>query len=337
MELMHIMVLFLVLYLLSCITGKQRYSSDVYLTIAVRQVKYQYVYDIFKKNHRPEEVCIPHDPLFHPLTYVLKQNMKWNHRSVCSNDTFVLLMYFTYNGDSERRDLIREYVKQGMVVDGRVINYVQIVATNDTEQLRHFDQDNALYGDLLVSLHKDVREEWPLTVFDAYMWARDYCGQAKYVVKVDGDVWVHLGNLIHYLQSAPSHAYYGGQTVRTWVRKGRHYKGVRYSPNDCPEHPNVFNLGGGNIMSSDLIPFINIGMQYLDYIMPAVEDMPIGYVLQKAGVSASGTPGYRALLFYEKLPNGTVPKNVLFLHCRGLDVIKGVYRRLSNKQQTALL
>lgn len=87
-------------------------------------------------------------------------------------------------------------------------------------------------------------------------------------------------------------------------------------------------------MSSDLIPYINIGMQFLDYITPAVEDIPIGYVLQKAGVRASGTPGYRALLLYEKLPNGTIPKSMLFLHCRGLDIIKGIYKKLFHIQQT---
>lgn len=36
----------------------------------------------------------------------------------------------------ERRDLIRKYVKQGMIVDGKVINYVHIIAANETEQLR---------------------------------------------------------------------------------------------------------------------------------------------------------------------------------------------------------
>ena len=332
MELNHVMTLLLILHFLSFIAGKQEFYLDTDQMIPVRQVKYQYVYDTFK-HHRPEEVCIPHDPLFHPLTYVLKQNMEWNHHSVCTNDTFALLMFFTYRDDSERRDMIREYIKQGMIVDGMTLNYVQIIATNDTEQLRRFNQENKVNKDLLISLHMDIYEEWPLTVFDAYLWARDYCSQAKYVIKVDGDVWVHLGNLVHFLHSAPSHSYYGGRTIRTWIRKKQYYKGIRYSPDDCSDRYTAFNLGGGNIMSSDLIPFINIGMQFLDYITPAVEDIPIGYVLQRAGVGARGIPGYHALLLYEKLPNGTIPKKVIFLHCKGLELIKSIYKNLSQIQQ----
>lgn len=284
----------------------------------------------YKRTYNESKKCVSHDPDFHPLSYEVKQNMIWNNRSVCTNNTFVLLMFFTYSSDVERRNTIRRYIKQGMIVDGKVVNYVQIIAANETERIVLFEKENEQWQDLLISHHTDIREYWPITVFDAYMWVRDYCKQVKYVSKVDGDIWVHLGNLVHLLQSAPPVLYYGGHVVNGILHSGRYYKGVKYSPSDCPEHPVSFNTGGGNFVSQDVVPYISIGTKYLDYILPAAEDILIGYMLRKAGIRARGVPGFRVILLFERLPNSTIPRDAVFVHIRGLRTFEEVYRNYSS-------
>ena len=309
--------------------GLQNERSTIRVPARIRN--YRYVHDAFKRNYNNSLDCIWHDPDFHPLSYNVKQNMIWNHRPVCTNNTFVLLMFFTYRDEMERRDLIRKYVKQGMIVDGKVINYVHIIAANETEQLRVYGKENEKWNDLLISHHRDIREEWPITVFDAYMWVRDYCKQAAFVTKVDGDVWVHLGNLVHYLRSAPSHSLYGGKVSVVTLGKGIRYKGIKFVPDDCPPTRNVFVQGGGNVLSQDLIPYINIGTEYLDYLPPGVEDNTISRILQMVGVGATNMQGYHGLLLYERL-RGKIPGNAVFVHCRGLDVLKSVWEQQSSIQ-----
>ena len=288
------------------------------------------MHNAYKRSYNESEKCVSHDPDFHPLSYEVKQNMIWNNRSVCTNNTFVLLMIFTYSSDVERRNIFRRYIKQGMIVDGRVVNYVQKIAANETTEIAQFEQENLRWHDLLISHHKDIREYWPITVFDAYMWVRDYCKQAKYVSKVDGDMWIHLGNLVHFLKTAPPVLYYGGHVVNGILHSGRYYKGVKYSPSDCPEHPVSFNTGGGNFVSQDVLPYMNIGTKYLDYVLPAAEDILIGYMLRKAGIRARGVPGFRVFLPYERLPNSTIPRDAVFVHIKGLRAFEEVYRNYSS-------
>ena len=101
-----------------------------------KQYKYQYVHEAFRKHNQTIHKFVTNDTSFPFTNYVMKQNMAWDHRSVCSNDTFVLVVYLVSQKDYERRRLIREYVKQNMIVDGKRINYVFAVASeNETTMI----------------------------------------------------------------------------------------------------------------------------------------------------------------------------------------------------------
>lgn len=298
-------------------------ASDLYSQYSyVKQVElrnnpYQYVYDIYRRNTALDARFVSNDTGYTPLTYNMKQNMMWNHHSVCTNKTFVLLMYFTCQHELERRNLIRHYVKQNMIIDGMIVNYVMIVAAgaNETNALNELKKENKEFNDLLVSLHEDNYRNWPITVLDAYMWVRDYCIQASYAVKVDGDAWVHLGNLIHYLRDAPRERLYGGISRREYFRGGQKYKGIQVFPHDFPGQWITFNLGICNVLSRDVIPFVNIGAQFMDYIWPALEDCLIGEVLRKGGIYRFGRPkGYHWMLFHIKVNGTSIPENTISVH-----------------------
>lgn len=291
--------------------------SDV-KQLELRNNPYQYVYDIYRSNTALDARFVSNDTGYIPLTYNMKQNMMWNHRSVCTNKTFVLLMYYTCRQELDTRNLIRHYVKQGMIIDGMTVNYVMIVAAgaNETDALNELKKENEEFNDLLVSLHEDNYRNWPITVLDAYMWVRDYCLQASYTVKVDGDTWVHLGNLIHFLHDAPRDKFYGGRLCSEFYRGGQKYKGiVKIHPNDYPGKKIVFNFGCCNALSRDVIPFVNIGAQFMDYIWPAAEDSLIAEILRKGGIHPfRNLKDYHWMLFHSHVNGTSIPENTISVH-----------------------
>ena len=145
-----------------------------------------------------QPITVSKDPLFFNIRYEMKQNIIWNEESNYCNGTFLFLLYFVHVNDEERRDLIRKYVKQGMIVEGKRINYVFVVASpirNDYAVAR-VKNENERHKDILLSVHEDNYMNITLTHLDAMLWVRDYCRDTIFVGRVDGDVWIHFGNLI---------------------------------------------------------------------------------------------------------------------------------------------
>ena len=281
--------------------------------LQTRQVDYQYVHDVFKKSVNMSSRFITHDASFVPLHYEVKQNMMWNH-SICSNSTYLLLMIFTMHNALDIRQMYRKYIKQGMIVNGKQINYVFPVSADSSQVdvIKSLREEDALYKDILVSNHLNTQANWTITVLDSYMWVRDYCKETQYVSKMDGDTWVHLGNLVKVLEDAPKKRCYMGRATTQRLGPSTYYKKrVRYSPNDYPSRVIRFNYGAGNVLSRDLIPFINIGTLYTDYVFPALEDVYIASILRLAGVFPINAG--RFFLYIGARPSDTIP-NAVFLH-----------------------
>ena len=148
-----------------------------------KQYKYQYVHEAFRRNNQTIHKFVTNDTSFPFTNYVMKQNMAWDHHSVCSNDTFVFLFYLVSQKDYKRRQVIREYVKQNMTVDDKRINYMFAVATDDKVEISRLEEENELYHDLLVSVHVDNYGNLTFTTLDSFMWVRDYCKTTQYVIK----------------------------------------------------------------------------------------------------------------------------------------------------------
>lgn len=281
-----------------------------------RRSEYQYVHDAFKRNANMSSRFITHDPSFTPLHYEVKQNMLWNH-SICSNNTYLLLMIFTMHDALDVRQMYRKYIKQGMIVNGKQINYVFPVSADISQEdvLKSLKEEDASYSDILVSNHLNTQANWTITVLDSYMWVRDYCKEAQYVSKMDGDTWVHLGRLLQVLEHAPRKGCYIGRTGTQRIGPSVYYKRrVCCTPNDYPSRLIRFNYGAGNALSRDVVPYINIGTLYTDYVIPALEDVYLASILSLAGIHPINAG--RFFMFYEALPNSTIPSNAVFVHKR---------------------
>lgn len=292
--------------------------------------EYKYVHDLFKsRNHSTRHKWISRDSNYEPITYEMRKNIMWNGQSVCKNESFILLMYFVNKNDIERRNVIREYVKQDMVVDGKMINYVFVVASplNDTDVMQRLKDENAIHGDILISLHDDNYRLLPITILDAFYWVREYCKTVSFVSKVDGDVWIHLGNLIHYYKSIADQRIYSGCRWSLSFEKGIDYKGIHIIPFDYPQ-PIVFAVGGAYTVSRDVVPFINIGANYLDTILPVSEDIVISEILRRAGIGIY--PIRKNITLYKNYNYDFIPPNVVFLHAiKNMQAFKAIYANYS--------
>ena len=176
------MILLLVFLFFYCILdyyfASLRDITKYQLIMSIRSNPYQYVHDIFRgNNYTTTNKWTSKDPQFAPISYEMKDNILWNGKSMCHTNTFVLLMYFVDKKDVERRQTIREYVKQNMTVDGKMINYVFVVASsqNDTQVIDELKTENSKYGDVLISIHEDNYRLFTITILDAFYWVREYC------------------------------------------------------------------------------------------------------------------------------------------------------------------
>ena len=176
---------------------------------------------------------------------------------MCVNDAFLLLLYFVNRNDTWRRGVIRKYMEQGMVVEGKRINLVLVMSSplRSTKAIKMLEEESSAHNGILVSIHEDSFSNVTLSVLNAFMWVWDYCKEPAYK-----NACVLLGNLIHYLKTAPREFLYAGHASHIPLRRGWKSKDIRLFPLDYPVRRWVYVWGGANLLLRDLIPYINIDM-----------------------------------------------------------------------------
>ena len=301
--------------------------NRVATSIDFRLDEYGYVHEAFRQHNCTRDKFETHDPDFPLIEYKLKESIVWNGLSVCGRDSFVLLLFFVYRSDYRRRELIRPYIKQGLVVDGKKVRYMFVVAAEEG-QFGALKKENSVHKDILISVHVDSFANLTLSILDSYLWVRNHCKQVQFIVKVDGDTWVHLGNMVRYLKSVPPERFYGGFYYRRFYPKNFTYRKVKMIPSDYPERMWYFMVGGAYMLSRDLIPYINIGTLYIDLITPVGEDMVVGEVLRKLGVPPyEDQHGFQVYSTIYTLVNHTIPPNIVFVHgLKDFQYLSDVYR-----------
>ena len=184
---------------------------------------------------------------------------------------------------------------------------------------------------MLVSVHVDNYANLTHTVLDSFMWIRDYCSHAHFIAKVDGDAWVHFGNLVHYLKSVPSTGFYGGHLIYPVFKYASKWRGMRMIPNDYIQRRWIYAAGGAYILSADLVPFINIGTEYMDIILSA-EDAVIGDIMRMINVKGNDSKDYIVYSDFDSYKDGIIPPNAIFIHnLKSIPLLSEVYRNHSSE------
>ena len=217
-----------------------------------------------------------------PVDY--KQN---NDVAICRSDTYLILFYPSRVMDAGIRKLIRRNVPQGVIVNGKRVNRVFVIAVSesDKEKLEFIQEEKAVYGDIVISLHQDSLASIAQSVWDGFLWIRNHCKHTVFAAKVDPDEVIFLGNLTNYLGHAPRVRFYGGN-YREFVMKARK-EGDKlvYFPIDYPYTSRVTYVSGALIiLSMDIIDYIIVGAQYEPFFARCTDDFMIGAVLNRVGI-----------------------------------------------------
>lgn len=193
--------------------------------------------------------------------------------------------------------------------------------------------ENERHKDILLSVHEDNYMNITLTHLDAMLWVRDYCRDTIFVGRVDGDVWIHFGNLIHYLNTVNPYRFYtGGMGFSRVMEHGAAYKGIHTIPFDFPPQRWTALNGGAILYSRDVIPYINIGTQYMEILLPLADDTTIGEILTRAGIRFAVRPKEYIIYSHEYV---SIADNIIFQHgIKNISLLREVFKNNTDRYLT---
>lgn len=234
-----------------------------------------------KKLHS-NDTAVPHiDP--YPIDYLVNGDL-----NICSNDTFLLMLYPIRFSDRAMRDILRSVIPQGIVIDGKTVNRLFVIAIDDKDRMgyRQMREEKKQFHDILISRHNDTYYSVPLSVWDGLIWARDHCHDSAYVGKFDPDAIIMLGNLIGFLLRAPIKRLYGGRVTYNYL-KSRTGDSILWTvPFDYPEKRRVdFISGPAVLMTLDVVDYLVTGAEFEPFFAVAADDLMAGAILSRIGIS----------------------------------------------------
>ena len=297
-------------------------TSFVHSGGCIRDQRFDAVHRVYQSRGFTTGWFQTKDKDYDVVNYSLAPNIVSDNTSVCFDDPFLFIMILVRRTDIERRELFRTYLKRGLV-EGRRVDYGFFVVadTSDYQAIKEIQEENAIHRDILYSQHVDSYTNVTLTILDAFLWIRDHCPRANFVMRLDGDCFAHVPNAVRYLSTVDRRFYYGGYRWGATLYSKKDKDTAYDVPADYPLYKRYFRycLGGGYIVSRDVIPYINIGTLYQDLVVHAAEDALLGRVLENAGIFIAPAPKsyilYRDLLWY-KFPQdlSQLPQNIIMIH-----------------------
>lgn len=216
----------------------------------------------------------------YPIDSIINRNVR-----VCTKDTFFIAIFPIRSSHYRMRQLLRRVVPQGMVVKNRVIHRIFVVGIddNDRQTMRAIREENAAYGDIVVSRHKESYYGITILVWNGLMWVKEHCNQAQYVAKFDPDAIIFMDNIIAVLEKAPKNRFFGGRKL-SHVMQPRKNVTLWCLPYDYPERRNVIYLSGpAMLLSMDLVDYLLIGADYEPFFA-GNDDIMVGSILNRVGI-----------------------------------------------------
>lgn len=219
-----------------------------------------------------------------PTDSVMNRDVK-----VCSNDTFLLMMFPIIRNAFALRQIIRRAIPQGIMIQGKRINHVFVVAVSDDEReaMKTIRREKESYGDIVISRHYDRFALVHLSIWDGYVWVREHCRSATFTGKFDSDAIHFLGNYVSLLMQYPKKRFFGGRYSgeKTMQARNRSLPVGLYSvPYDYPLIKHFHSISGAaSIISVDVIDYLMIGTMYEPYFVCA-EDFMTSVILDGMGI-----------------------------------------------------
>ncbi|XP_023700063.1 lactosylceramide 1,3-N-acetyl-beta-D-glucosaminyltransferase A [Paramormyrops kingsleyae] len=220
-----------------------------------------------------------------------------NNEHKCEKEDVLLLLFVKSSPNNvDRRHSIRltwgneMYILQTLGVRMRV---VFALGVHEQHQQRGYIQRELIsearrYKDLVQQDFADTFHNLTVKLVLQFQWAYTYCRQARFVMSTDDDMFIHMPNLVHYLQGLSSRDVHDLWVGR--VHKGsppvRHRKSKYYVPYEMYpwiSYPD-YTAGAAYVVSRDIMHKIYQATMTLHTTLP-IDDVFMGIFASTIGVS----------------------------------------------------
>lgn len=269
---------------------------DHHVVSHMRSYTYRYLVNTYDfKTTLPQDSLdgLPNYP------YLINHPEKCGDRRRRGRDNVLLLLFVKSSPEnSERRQAIRDtwgnesFAWSELGASVRVLfalgvhrNLWQRAAVQ-----RALQQEDRVHGDLIQQDFRDTFHNLTTKLILQFQWAHEYCRQAHFLMSADDDIFIHMPNLVKYLQQLqrrPSgakdvwvgHVHRGAPPVR---RKDNKYH-VPVDLYPWPSYPD-YTAGAGYVVSGDVAAKIYGATLLLNSSM-YIDDVYMGMCAKAMGVS----------------------------------------------------
>ncbi|XP_028857764.1 lactosylceramide 1,3-N-acetyl-beta-D-glucosaminyltransferase A [Denticeps clupeoides] len=264
---------------------------DHHVVSHMKSYSYRYLINSYDFINKSFSVSQLEAERFSSFPYLL------NHNGKCDEKDVLLLLFVKSSPENvERRQAIRStwgnetYIHQALGVTVRV---VFALGVHPEPQQRAYVQqklyqEDQVYRDLVQQNFKDTFHNLTLKLLLQFRWAHVNCAHADFLMSADDDIFVHMPNLVHYLQSLKEqgvqdfwagHVHRGAPPIR---RKDSKYY-MPYEMYQWASYPD-YTAGAGYVVSRDVaakIYQVSLSLNASLYI----DDVFMGICANAMGVS----------------------------------------------------
>ncbi|XP_031537962.1 lactosylceramide 1,3-N-acetyl-beta-D-glucosaminyltransferase [Vicugna pacos] len=219
-----------------------------------------------------------------------------NHEEKCqAQDVLLLLLIKTAPENYHRRSAIREtwgnekYVRSQLNAN---IKTLFALGTPSNPQIRERLQrrlvwEDQMYSDIIQQDFADSFYNLTLKFLLQFSWANSFCPHAKFLMTADDDIFIHMPNLIEYLQSLEQigvqdlwigRVHRGAPPVRD--KSSKYY--VSYEMYQWPAYPD-YTAGAAYVISGDVAAKVYEASQTLNSSL-YIDDVFMGLCANKIGL-----------------------------------------------------
>lgn len=220
-----------------------------------------------------------------------------DHKDKCGQRDVLLLLFVKSSPENvERRQAIRStwgnetFIQQELGVTVRVV-FALGVHPDSRKQARiqeDLHKEDMVYKDLVQQDFQDTFHNLTIKLLLQFRWAHANCAHASFLMSADDDIFIHMPNLVHYLQGLrregvrdfwAGHVHRGAPPIR---RKDSKYY-MAYEMYPWPSYPD-YTAGAGYVVSGDVASKIYMASLSLNASL-YIDDVFMGICAKSMGVS----------------------------------------------------
>ncbi|XP_033894173.2 lactosylceramide 1,3-N-acetyl-beta-D-glucosaminyltransferase-like [Acipenser ruthenus] len=219
-----------------------------------------------------------------------------NHKDKCEKQNVLLVLFVKTSPENlERRQAIRstwgneKYIHSELKANVKVV-FALGVHKHPLERKvfqRHLEREDRQYGDLIQQDFTDAFHNLTLKLILQFKWAHMYCRHAKFVMSADDDIFIHVPNLVKYLQDLDQRGvrdlwigrvHRGAPPVR--IKESKYY--VPHEMYQWWSYPD-YTAGAAYVVSGDVADKIYRASMTLNTTI-YIDDVFMGICANKVGV-----------------------------------------------------